>query len=70
MILLTCKGKFVKLTKARLNRCKNNGYTAVKLTKHLYLVRQYSKNCSSSFYKRYLSPYRLIWVTDIDSEET
>lgn len=50
------------VTRKRLERFEKYGYTVKIISKHLALVRKYSKNCITSFFKRYLSPYCLVII--------
>lgn len=49
-----------KVSKARIERLKQNGYKTIHVYKNLFLIRKYSKLCSSSFWKRNCPIYCLI----------
>lgn len=55
------------VTRKRLDYIKKYGYTVKILSKHFALVRVWSKNCTSSFFKRYLSPYCLVMIIEDES---
>lgn len=46
----------------RIKRLSENGYTVIHIYRNLFLVRKYSKLCSSSFWKRNCPIYCLIRV--------
>ena len=53
-----------KFTWKSIARCKENGYKVFTLCGKFALVRRYSIYCTSSFWKRYFSPYDLVKITN------
>ena len=48
------------LTTARIKRLEQNGYKTIHICSNIFLIRKYSKLCSSSFWKRNCPIYCLV----------
>ena len=52
------------ISKESIERHQTHGYKVIRLGKFFTLVRKYSIYCTSSFWKKYLSPYVLVKIVD------
>ena len=52
------------LSNERIKRLEQNGYKTIHVYSNLFLIRKYSKYCTSSIWKRYFPLYCLIKAED------